>query len=160
MLRCRTLLFCLLATAIASVMLAGLAQAAPTNSTATVALRHRATGEHTVTLTQAVWTDATSVTLTDQWESCGATCTDVGSGGTTYALAASDVGNTIEVVETATATDGTATANCRSDRGRDRPPALWRIGVNLRDGPTGGDAHCQLDRMEQQPDAHLRVVEL
>ncbi|MGZ6668377.1 MAG: Ig-like domain repeat protein [Solirubrobacteraceae bacterium] len=64
-----------------------------------------------LTLTPGKWTDATAVTVSDVWESCvGASCSAISpQPGASYTLTAADVGRSIEVVETATATDGTAT---------------------------------------------------
>jgi hypothetical protein len=65
----------------------------------------------TLTLTRGTWNDPTA-TISDQWERCSAptTCTAIsGQTGTTYVLTAADVGQTIQVSETATATDGTKT---------------------------------------------------
>ena len=91
--------------------------------TATVAPLSPPTGGHpslggtaqqgqTLTLSQGAWTN--SPTLTDQWEQCdtsGANCTSIGGQtGSSYVVAAGDVGHTIEVVETATNDGGTATA--------------------------------------------------
>jgi hypothetical protein len=62
-----------------------------------------------LTLAQGTWTNSPT-TITDQWEDCtGATCTPIaGQTGATYTVTASDVGHTIEVLETATNTGGTA----------------------------------------------------
>ena len=65
-----------------------------------------------LTLTQGQYTDATAVTTTDQWEDCpsGGTCSPIsGQTGLTYTPTSSEVGDTIDVVETANATDGTTT---------------------------------------------------
>ena len=85
--------------------------AGPVNST-TPSLVGMAQQGQTLTLTPGTWTDATAVTLSDVWESCaGATCSAISpQPGATYTLTAADVGRTIQVVETATATDGTTTA--------------------------------------------------
>jgi Bacterial Ig-like domain (group 3) len=108
--RCSRLLSCLLAAAVASVLLPGVAQAAGPANTALPTISGTTQQGQTLTLTQGTWTDATAVTVTDAWEDCtGATCTANGDTGTTYALTATDVGKTIEVQETATATDGTTT---------------------------------------------------
>jgi hypothetical protein len=65
-----------------------------------------------LTLTPGTWSDATGVTAADEWQSCSsAGCTAISpQPGASYALTAADVGQSIQVVETATATDGTATA--------------------------------------------------
>ena len=72
----------------------------------------------TLQVSQADWTDTTdpNITVTDQWEDCnGGTCAPNGATGTSYMLASTDVGSTIEVVETATTpTDGSATATSDS----------------------------------------------
>jgi hypothetical protein len=63
-------------------------------------------------VTPGVWSDASGVTTTDTWETCaGTTCSPISpQPGVAYTLAAADVGQGVEVVETATAADGTATA--------------------------------------------------
>jgi hypothetical protein len=55
-----------------------------------------------LTLTQGAWTNSPTV-VTDQWEVCtGATCTPIiGQTGATYTVAPTDVGHTIDVLETA-----------------------------------------------------------
>jgi Bacterial Ig-like domain (group 3) len=62
-------------------------------------------------LTKGIWTDSPT-SVSDQWESCsGAACTPVGTlNATSYQLAATDVGHTIEVLETATNAVGALTA--------------------------------------------------
>ncbi|MGH2893754.1 MAG: hypothetical protein ACRDPM_10895, partial [Solirubrobacteraceae bacterium] len=61
-----------------------------------------------LTLTQGVWTN--SPTITNQWEDCtGASCTPIaGATGLTYTVAVGDVGQTIDVLESAS-NDGTVT---------------------------------------------------
>ena len=144
--------------------LPGLAQAAPTNTTGPVDLRHRAGGAD-ADLAPGAWTDTTDTTVTitvsDQWESCaGATCTAVGTANSTsYVVAASDVGNTIQVVETAsTASDGSASATSNATgtvtlrplerRQSQEPP---NRDMTLTASSTG---------WSQQPDAHLPMGEL
>jgi len=113
--RCRTLLLCLLASAIGCGWLATAAQAAPTFTTGPL-LAGTAQQGQTLTLTHANWTDTADATftvaadVTDQWQSCppSATCINVGTNSTSYVTQASDVGHTIQVVETATASDGPA----------------------------------------------------
>ena len=85
--------------------------AGPVNST-TPSLVGMAQQGQTLTLTPGTWTDATAVTLSDVWESCaGASCSAISpQPGAAYTLTAADVGRSIQVVETATATDGTTTA--------------------------------------------------
>ena len=109
-----SVLLCLLAGAVSLVsivtwwMLAGVAKAAgPTNTTLPTIAGTPKQGQ-ALTLTKGTWTDLTAVTITDQWEDCtGATCSPItGQVGTTYVLAPTDVGHTIDVLETATATDG------------------------------------------------------
>ena len=89
----------------------GTAIAAPVNN-APPAVAGIAQEGQILTLTQGAWSDATAVTLSDAWESCaGATCSTISpQPGATYTLTPADVGHTIEVIETATATDGTTTA--------------------------------------------------
>ena len=107
-----SVLVCLLAGAVTCWLFAGVAQAAPINTGLPTISGNPQQGQ-TLTVHQATWADAidpTTLAVTDSWESCaGATCAAVGSG-TTYTVAAADVGNTIRVVETATTTsDGSTT---------------------------------------------------
>jgi hypothetical protein len=89
----------------------GTASAAPVNN-ASPAVAGIAQQGQILTLTPGAWSDATAVTVSDAWESCaGATCSAISpQPGATYTLTPADVGHTIEVIETATATDGTTTA--------------------------------------------------
>jgi Bacterial Ig-like domain (group 3) len=63
---------------------------------------------NTLTATQGTWMNADVGSITDTWEDCdGSTCTPIPATATTtpttsYTLTSSDVGHTIEVVETAT----------------------------------------------------------
>ena len=114
--RCRTLLCCLLASAIGCGLLATAAQAAPTFTTGP-SIGGTAQQGQTLTVTQADWTDTAdpsftiAADVTDQWEDCSsAGCSLNGASGTSYTLTSADVGDTIEVVETATASDGPASA--------------------------------------------------
>jgi hypothetical protein len=62
-----------------------------------------------LTLTQGTWTN--SPTITNQWRDCtGTTCTAISPqpAGATYTVTANDVGHTVDVLETATNTGGTA----------------------------------------------------
>jgi Bacterial Ig-like domain (group 3) len=106
-----SVLLCLVASAVTWWLFAGVAQAAPINTGLPTISGNPQEGQ-TLTAQQATWADTAdpTITVTDAWESCaGATCAAVGSG-TTYIVAAADVGNTIQVVETATtATDGSTT---------------------------------------------------
>ena len=63
-----------------------------------------------LTLTPGKWSDATTVTPSDVWESCvGTSCSAmIPQPGASYTLTAADVGHSFQVVETATATDGTS----------------------------------------------------
>ena len=106
---------CLLATGLGCWLLPAVAQAQPTYTMApTISPAGTPQQGQTLTVTQADWTDAAgaSITVTDQWEDCtGGTCTANGGTGTTYVVSSTDVGSTIEVLETAsTTTDGSATA--------------------------------------------------
>jgi Big-like domain-containing protein len=69
-----------------------------------------------LTLHQGTWTDATTPTVVDVWNVCiGTTCSPITpQPGGAYTPTAADVGHTIEIVETATATDGTATATAQT----------------------------------------------
>jgi Bacterial Ig-like domain (group 3)/Invasin, domain 3 len=60
----------------------------------------------TLTASSTGWTN--SPTLSYTWESCSGTCTAVGTNSTTYAVAATDVGHTIEVVVLASNSGGSA----------------------------------------------------
>jgi hypothetical protein len=66
-----------------------------------------------LTLTQGTWSN--SPTITNQWEDCSGSpvaCTAISSAtGLSYTLTATDVGHTIEVLETASNTGNTATAS-------------------------------------------------
>ncbi len=114
--RRRNVLLCLLVSAVTWGMLAGVAKAAPTN-TAPPTITGVAQQGQILTLNQGTWTDAVTptITITDQWESCtsATACTAIsGQIGATYTVSASDVGHTIEVLETAsTTTDGSANAS-------------------------------------------------
>ena len=104
---------CLLATGIGGWLLPAVAQAAPTNSSPPTISGTAQQGQ-TLTLTQGAWTDTADpgIAVTDQWEDCNSTCTPNGATGANYVLSSTDVGDTIEVVETATTgTDGSATAS-------------------------------------------------
>ncbi len=102
---------CLVATGLGGWLLPAAAQAAPTFTTPP-SISGTAQQGATLTVTPANWTDATdpTVTVTDAWEDCVAgVCTANGATGSSYTLGPTDVGDTIEVVETAsTATDGNA----------------------------------------------------
>jgi Bacterial Ig-like domain (group 3) len=82
-------------------------------NTAAPSISGTPTQGQTLTLTTGTWTGATSTS--DQWMYCtsadNTTCTTpiTGATGTTYPLAAADVGHYIGVVETATDTDTTTT---------------------------------------------------
>jgi hypothetical protein len=90
----------------------GAAKAAGPVNTAPPSVVGIAQQGQTLTLTPGAWSDATAVIVSDVWESCaGAACAAISpQPGTSYALTAADIGQTIQVVETATATDGTTTA--------------------------------------------------
>jgi hypothetical protein len=78
----------------------------------------------TLTLTPGVWSN-TPTTVTDQWEDCtsSTSCSAIlNATGTTYVVAASDAGHTIEVLETATNTGGTATASSAQTASIVAPP--------------------------------------
>jgi hypothetical protein len=102
---------CLVATGLGGWLLPAAAQAAPT-FTVGPSIAGTAQQGQTLTVTPANWTDATdpAITVTDAWEDCVAgTCTPNGTTGSSYTLGSTDVGATIEVVETATTpTDGSA----------------------------------------------------
>ncbi len=102
-----------LSMAISGWLLAGVARAAAPVNTATPMVSGTPEQGQPLTLTQGTWTDATAVTVTDQWQRCTAgTCSDItGATGTTYTQTAADVGRTIEVAETGKATDGSLTVN-------------------------------------------------
>jgi len=114
-------LLCLLAGAITLCLLPGVARAAGPTITAPPTISGKAQQGQMLTLTQGTWTDSTStstppVSISDNWERCpgAGACTSIQQTTTqsaTYTLTASDVGDTIEVVETATGSDGNATAS-------------------------------------------------
>ncbi|HZE05681.1 MAG TPA: Ig-like domain repeat protein [Solirubrobacteraceae bacterium] len=91
--------------------------ATPTYTTAPSITGTAQQGQTLTLAQQANWTGATSVT--DQWQRCaGATCTDIaGQTATTYVVTAADIGDTIQVFETASdgATPTPATANATSN---------------------------------------------
>jgi hypothetical protein len=68
-----------------------------------------------LTLTQGAWTNSQTA-ITDQWEVCtGATCTPItGQTGATYTVAPTDVGHTIDVLETAGNAGGPAALAAKS----------------------------------------------
>jgi hypothetical protein len=86
------------------------AMAAGPVNTAPPAITGIAQQGQSLVLTPGAWSDATGVTVTDTWETCSGMCSAISpQPGGPYSLAAADVGQTVVVVETATATDGTAT---------------------------------------------------
>ena len=68
-----------------------------------------------LTATAGTWSDPTSYSY--QWEDCdGSTCTPIaGATSSTYTLQPSDVGSTVEVVVTATDSDGSTSATSAGD---------------------------------------------
>jgi len=116
--RSSTLLVCLVASAIGCGWLATTADALPTPSGSLTITGTAQQGQALNLTAKPTWTDAAGATITsvtDQWQSCPpapAMCTNVGTANSaSYTIAASDVGNTIQVVETAvTDTDGSASA--------------------------------------------------
>jgi hypothetical protein len=86
-------------------LLAGVANAAPTPSKAPAITGTAQVGQ-TLTLTRGTWTDTVATdtpVVTDQWESCNGTCTPVGTANSSsYVVALSDAGGSIEVAESAT----------------------------------------------------------
>jgi hypothetical protein len=98
-------------------VLAGVALAAgPTTRTAPSIQGTPVQEGKALTFAQGMWDDATTVTITDSnWQLCAATCTDTGqSAASPYTIPANTAGGTIEVVEQATATDGTSTLTATS----------------------------------------------
>jgi hypothetical protein len=87
--------------------------AAPQN-TAAPKISGSATEDSQLTATTGTWTGSPAPTFTYQWERCdtgGANCSPISSAtASTYVLAASDLGSTVEVVVTASNTAGTASA--------------------------------------------------
>ncbi len=102
---------CVLAIMVSWWLLAGVAEAAPSPVTAP-SISGTAQEGQTLNMTPGTYTDATTVTVSDQWESClAAVCTPVGTANaSSYPVAPTDVGRTIEIAESASATDGTTTA--------------------------------------------------
>jgi hypothetical protein len=111
---CRTLLLvCLLAGGLSLFMLAGVAEAAgPAYTTAPSISGTAKLGQALSVASPADWTDSSGTpSITDAWAHCsGSTCTPIGATGGTYTLVAGDIGQTMGVVETATAPDGQAVA--------------------------------------------------
>ncbi|HEX3688764.1 MAG TPA: Ig-like domain repeat protein [Solirubrobacteraceae bacterium] len=89
--------------------LAAVALAAPTVATAPGIQGTPVQEGKAVTFVPGTWNDATAVTVSDgNWQLCNLTCADTGqSTATAYTIPAGAAGGTIQVVETATATDGT-----------------------------------------------------
>ena len=87
--------------------------AAPQN-TAAPKISGSATQGSQLTATPGTWTGSPAPTFTYQWEDCnsaGANCSPITSAtASTYTLATSDLGSTVEVVVTASNTAGTASA--------------------------------------------------
>ncbi len=110
---CRTGLSSLvLASAISLFMLASVAEAGPTPATAPSIAGTPKLGQ-TLMVTPGTWAatpPATITSISDQWAHCTgpATCTPISNAtGSSYTLTAGDIGQTIGVIETATASDGT-----------------------------------------------------
>jgi Bacterial Ig-like domain (group 3) len=127
--RCAGVLLCLLATALGWGMFPEVARAAGPINTAPPTISGTAQQGQVLTAHPGTWTDTASTpTISDRWDSCaGATCTPTGQTGATYTLTTADVGHTIRIVETATATDGTATATSAATglvAGNAAPPAI------------------------------------
>src|ERR1700750_1408245 len=103
---------CVLLAAVAWCAATATARAAGPVDTTPPSLVGIAQQGQTLALTRGMWTDATAVTLADVWESCaGASCSAISpQPAAASTLTAADVGRSIEVIETATATDGTTTA--------------------------------------------------
>ena len=95
------------------------AAAAPVNQSPPT-LSGTAQQGQTLTVTAGVWSGSPVPTLAEQWQRCdsgGANCTDItGATGTSYLLAAADVGSTIRVNETATNSAGSASTASTSHR--------------------------------------------
>ena len=65
----------------------------------------------TLSTTTGTWNGTTPITYTYQWQRCTTTCTNItGATSSTYTLTTSDVGDTIDVIVTATNSAGNATA--------------------------------------------------
>lgn len=114
--RTAAVLLCVLASAITGWICAGVAVAAGPTNTAPPSISGTAQQGQTLTLNPGTWTDAAppAPSIADVWQSCtGSTCSAISPqpAGLTYTLAPGDVGKTITVAETATASDGTATVN-------------------------------------------------
>lgn len=82
---------------------------APANTTPPGMPSGTAQQGQTLTASTGSWSNSPT-SYSYQWKSCaGTTCTNVGSDSTTYVVAATDVGNTIEVEVTATNAGGSGT---------------------------------------------------
>ena len=83
-------------------------------NTAAPTIAGSATQGQTLTATTGTWTGTPAPTTTYQWQDCnssGTSCTNIaGATGSTYTLTPSDVGQAIDVVQTATNTLGVAPA--------------------------------------------------
>jgi hypothetical protein len=97
-------------------VLAGLALAAPLTTTAPSITGAPVQEGRAVSFVQGVWSDATAVTVTDgNWQLCTPSCTDTGqSVATPYTIPANTASGTVQVLETAVATDGTSTLTATS----------------------------------------------
>jgi hypothetical protein len=97
-----------------SVQTATVVAAAPVN-TAVPTITGTVKDGQTLTSTTGTWTGTTPLTYARQWRRCdsaGANCADIsGATGTTYVLAAADVGQKIRVVLTATNSAGSTSAS-------------------------------------------------
>ena len=111
-------MLCLLATTVTCSLTAGVATAAAPVNNALPSISGTAKQGQTLTFTPGTWTDPPGTFTTgDVWESCaGAACSPITPQpvGGTYPLTAADVGHTIEIVETATANDGTGATTVNS----------------------------------------------
>ena len=86
---------------------------APPLNTTPPAITGTAQAGQTLTSSTGTWSGTAPITYTYQWQACtGSSCSNIGGAtSSSYTLAGSDVGKTVQVIVTATNTDGNATAS-------------------------------------------------
>ena len=103
----------------------------PSNTTPPLITGSAVVGQ-TLTASTGVWTNSPT-SYGYQWQSCGASgCTAVGSNSPTYTVQSSDVGNTIDVIVTATNAVGSASATSGSTAMVAPAPADFTISAPTR----------------------------
>jgi hypothetical protein len=86
---------------------------APPANTSSPAITGSAVQGQTLTASSGVWTNAPT-SYSYQWQSCASSCASVGSNSSTYLVQPTDVGNTIDVIVTATNGVGSSSATSAS----------------------------------------------